>query len=82
MNDKIFFIIFYIVIAINTIFIWMRIILKKKGQDYSYTDFSWSVYYSYLDQMTRDRELKSKFHRFILIDFLILIFISILTILI
>lgn len=81
MGDKIFFIIFYIVIAISAVFIWMRIILKQKGQEYSYTDFSWSVYYAYLDQMSRNKELKSKLIRFLIIDCIVLIFISTLTLL-
>lgn len=81
MSDKVFIIVFYIVIAINAVFIWMRIILKQKGQEYSYIDFSWSVYYAYIDQMSRDKELKSKLIRFVFIDCIVLILTSTLTLL-
>lgn len=60
----------------------MRIILKQKGQEYSYIDFSWSVYYAYLDKVSRNEELKSKLIRFVLIDCIIPVLVSTLTILI
>ena len=81
MANKIFIIVFFLAIAINAVFIWMRIILKQKGQYYSYIDFSWSVYYAYMDQMSRDKELKSKLIRFVFIDCIALILVSTLTLL-
>ena len=81
MSDKVIIIIFYVIVAINAVFIWMRMVLKQKGQKYSYTDFSWSVYYSYLAQMSQDKKLKSKLVKFILLDSFVLIVISALTIL-
>ena len=80
MGDKIFIIVFYVVVAINAVFIWMRIILKQKGQEYSYIDFSWQVFHAYFDQMSIDKEMKSKLIRFVFIDCVILILISTLSI--
>jgi len=74
-DDKIWLIIFYIVIAINAVFIWMRLTLRKRGLKYSYIDFSWSVYYAFLDLMSRDRGLKVKLIRFIFIESILLILI-------
>lgn len=81
LSDKIFIIIFLIGMAINAIFIWMRIALKQKGQEYSYVDRGWSAYYAYLNQMSSDKVMKMKLKRFIIIDSLILIFLTILIVL-
>ena len=77
LSDKFIIILFFIVMAFNAVFIWMRLVLRKKRQEYSYVDRSWSVYHAYLDQMSRDRVLRRKFIRFVVVDCLILIAMSI-----
>ncbi|RKD86071.1 hypothetical protein [Mangrovibacterium diazotrophicum] len=79
MSDKIALVLLYIVIAFNAVFVWMRLRLIKRGQEYKYVNGSWRVFHAYIDQMSSDKKLKFELMRFVVVDCTILISVSVLT---
>jgi len=78
MGDKLIFIFILLVFAINSVFIWMRIVLKRKGLEYPWHDRSWSVFYAYLDLKSRDKKLRVKLRNYLILLCLIFFTLSIL----
>ena len=78
-NDDGFYIIALIVIAIQFVFIWMRIQLKKMGREYSPINTSFRVYSDFMTQISKSKLLKTKY-KITLISIILVIVILIIVI--
>jgi len=79
-NDDGFYIIILIILAIQFVFVWMRLQLKKIGREYPLFNKSFLIYGDFMSQLTTNKDLKIKFRIILISIFLILFALTILII--